>query len=169
MKGAQGPRDGVALTGLHRPHGLCADLHARRALHGLHLLWRAPVVRPLHAAVALQGLRSCGCGPDRAERSLLKRPPTEEKEPFPSPGADSPAVCEPFPRQQARKPHKSGPPDNWTLFLHSASVYGGSLLPMALLAEERNPCHGALPARVEALGSHRSLLGVENFSHRQLY
>lgn len=49
------------LTGLHRPHGLCADVHARRALHRLGLVRRASVIRFLHAAVALQGLRSWGC------------------------------------------------------------------------------------------------------------
>lgn len=48
------------LTGLHRPHGLCADVHARRALHGLGLLRRASVICFLHAAVALQGPRSWG-------------------------------------------------------------------------------------------------------------
>lgn len=46
------------LTSFHRSDGLCADLHARRALHRLHLLRRASVICFLHAAVALQGLRS---------------------------------------------------------------------------------------------------------------
>lgn len=50
----------VPLTGLHRSHGLCADVHARRALHRLGLLRRASVICFLHAAVALQGLRSWG-------------------------------------------------------------------------------------------------------------
>lgn len=53
------------LTGLHRPHGLCADVHARRALHRLGLLWRASIICFLHAAVALQGLRSWGCGAEQ--------------------------------------------------------------------------------------------------------
>lgn len=53
------------LTGLHRPHGLCADFHARRALHRLGLLRRASVICFLHTAVALQGLRSWGCGAEQ--------------------------------------------------------------------------------------------------------
>lgn len=48
------------LTRLHRPYGLCADVHAWRALHRLSLLRRASVIGFLHAAVTLQGLRSWG-------------------------------------------------------------------------------------------------------------
>lgn len=61
FKGWVSMLQGVPLTGLHRPHGLCADFHALRALHGLGLLRRATVICFLHAAVALQGLHSWGC------------------------------------------------------------------------------------------------------------
>ena len=59
---------GAPLTGLHRPHGLCADFHSWRALHGLGLLRRAPVICFLHAAVALQGLSSWEFGAEENER-----------------------------------------------------------------------------------------------------
>lgn len=63
---------GAPLTGFHSPHGLRADFHARRALHGLGLLRRAPVIGFLHAAVALQGLGSWGRG---RSGPLLQPPP----------------------------------------------------------------------------------------------
>lgn len=72
-------RPPVALTGLHRPHRLSTDVSSWTTLDGLHLVRSASVIRLLHAAVALQGLRSCGCGPGRTEGSLLKiSPPHRE-------------------------------------------------------------------------------------------
>lgn len=83
----------MALTGLHRPHCLGTDVHSWTTLDCLHLVRRASVVRLLHAAVAFQGLRSCGCGPGRNECSSLKTSPHREKV---FPGGLCPGVRGPY-------------------------------------------------------------------------
>lgn len=85
------------LTLLHRAHGFLADCHAQHTPHGLGLLWGAPIVGLLHAAVALRSWGEGRGGP------LLEPPaPPLRRAPLPLPWLSGPEdpIAQPFPGQE---------------------------------------------------------------------